>query len=137
MRHNVLLAVTDPLSPLFQDIFPGSEIAKGYASMQSKTTRIINGSLAPHFKSRLIGTMKSGPFSVAVHGLNDSGLEKMNPMTVRYFDVDSRMVSTQLLGRCLTSDTIIFLTLTLSDQSDQLYVGRDRFVVLNVFFNVF
>lgn len=108
MQHNVPLAVTDHLSPLFQDIFSDSEIAKGYASARTKTTCIINGSLAPHFKSRLISTMKSGPFSVAVDGSNDSGLEKMNPMTVRYFDVDSRMVSTQLLDMCLTSGTIIY-----------------------------
>ena len=108
MQHNVPLAITNHLSPLFGDIFPDSEIAKGYASTQTKTTCIISGSLALHFKSRLINTMKSGPFSVAVDGSNDSGLEKMNPMTVRYFDRDSGMVSTQLLDMCLTTGTIIY-----------------------------
>ena len=76
MQHNVPLAVTDHLSPLFQDIFFDSETAKGYASARTKTTCIINESLALHFKSRLTSTMKSGPFSVAVEGSNDLGLGK-------------------------------------------------------------
>ena len=91
MQHIVPLAVTDHLSPLF-DIFSDSEIPTGYASAQTKTTCIISGYLAPHFKSRLISTMTSGPFSVAVDGSNDSRLEKMSPVTVRYFDIDSSMV---------------------------------------------
>ena len=52
--------------------------------------------------------MKSVPFSVEVDGLNDLGLEKINPMTVRYLDVYSGMVSTQLLDMCLTAGTMIY-----------------------------
>ena len=49
VHHNIPLAVADHLSPLFKDIFPDSDIAKERAS--TKTTCMINGSLAPHFKS--------------------------------------------------------------------------------------
>ncbi len=103
VQHNIPLAVTDHLSPLFKDIFPDSDIAKGYASARTKTSCIVNRSLAPHFKSALVSAMLSRPFSIAIDGSNDSGLEKMNPMTVRLFDADSGMVTTQLLDMCLTT----------------------------------
>ena len=101
VQHNIPLAVTDHLSPMFKEIFPDSQIAKGYASARTKTTCILNGSLAPHFKASLVATIKSAPFSLAIDGSNDSGLEKMNPMTIRYFA--ARRVKTQLLDMCLTS----------------------------------
>ena len=78
VQNNIPLAFTDHLSPLLKDIFPDSEIAKGYASASTKTTCLVNGSLAPHFKAALVNAMKVQPFSVAVDGSNDTGLEKMN-----------------------------------------------------------
>ena len=96
------IAVTDHLSPLFKDIFPDSNIARGYASASTKTTCLINGSLAPYFKSQLVKAMQSQPFSIAVDGSNDSGLDKMNPMTVRIYDVNVGMIVTLFLDMCLT-----------------------------------
>ncbi len=78
MQNNIPLAFTDHLSPLLKDIFPDSEIARGYAAASTKTTCLVNGSLAPHFKLALVNAMKIQPFSVAVDGSNDTGLEKMN-----------------------------------------------------------
>lgn len=101
VQNNIPLAVTDDLSPMFKDIFPDSQIAKGYASARTKTTCILNGALAPHFRASLISAIKSAPFSLAIDGSNDAGLEKMNPMTIRYFE--SRRVKTELLDTCLTS----------------------------------
>ncbi len=68
MHHNIPIAVTDHLSPLFKDIFTDSEIAKGYASCKTKTMCIVNGSLAPHFNAVLVAAMKCNPFSIAVDG---------------------------------------------------------------------
>ena len=73
------------MSSLFKDIFPDSEIASGYASRKTKTTCIINGALRDHFHSRLIEVIKTRPYSLAVDGSNDTGLQKMNPLTVRVF----------------------------------------------------
>uniref|UniRef100_A0A1X7UVC4 DUF4371 domain-containing protein n=1 Tax=Amphimedon queenslandica TaxID=400682 RepID=A0A1X7UVC4_AMPQE len=103
VQHNVPLAVADHLSPLFSDIFPDSKIAKGYAAARMKTTCILNGSIAPYFKVTLIDVMKSRPFSIAIDGSNDSGLEKINPLTVRFFDEQRVLVVTQLLDMCLTT----------------------------------
>ena len=85
VQHNVPLAGADHLSPLFRDIFPDSKIAKGYAAACTKTTYILNGSIAPYFKATLVDVMKSQPFSIAIDGSNDSGLEKMNLLTFLFF----------------------------------------------------
>ena len=47
---------------------------------------MINGSLAPHFKMALIDAMKDQP-SLAIDGSNDTAVKKMNPMTVRLYDI--------------------------------------------------
>ena len=44
--------------------------------------------------------MKSCPFSICVDGSNDNGLEKMNPLTVRFFNDKRGLVETQLLDMC-------------------------------------
>lgn len=53
VQHSIPLAVTDQLIPMFKDIFSNSQIAKGYSSACTKTTYILNGLLAPHFKASL------------------------------------------------------------------------------------
>lgn len=49
--------------------------------------------------------MKEHPFAIAIDGSNDTGLQKMNPITVRIFDRESGLVSTKFLDMCLTSGT--------------------------------
>ena len=44
--------------------------------------------------------MKEEPFSLAIDGSNDNGLQKMNPMTVRIFDVSHGRISTKFLDMC-------------------------------------
>jgi hypothetical protein len=114
------ISVADHLSPLFRDIFPDSEIAQAYASAGTKTSCILNGSLAPYFKSALIDIMKNSAFSITVDGSNDNGLEKMNPLAVRFFDERCGLVSTQLLDMCLTSGIIYQVML---NDSNTLYTG--------------
>ena len=65
VQHNIPLAVTDHSNPLFKDVFPDSLIAKTYASGCTKTTCVLNGSLAPHFKSALV---KSSHFLLQLMG---------------------------------------------------------------------
>ena len=43
--------------------------------------------------------------SLAIDGSNDSGLQKMNSLTVRIFNINRSGVTTQLLDMCLTSST--------------------------------
>ena len=48
----------------------------------------------------LIEVMKSHPFSLAVDRSNDTGVEKLSPLTVRFYDVSWRRVSSHLLDMC-------------------------------------
>ena len=47
--------------------------------------------------------MQNSPFSLLVDGSNDTGLEKLNPLTVKIFDATNRQVCTGLLDMCTTS----------------------------------
>lgn len=106
VQHNIPLSLMDHLSPLLKDIFSDSDIAAGYASASTKTACVINRSLAPYFKSLLVNIMHTEPFSIAIDGSNDNGLDKMNPMTVRIYDVTRGKVVTQFLDMCLTKGKI-------------------------------
>ncbi|XP_064422522.1 uncharacterized protein LOC135360046 [Latimeria chalumnae] len=64
---------------------------------------MLNGAIAPYFQRCLVSQMKNKPFSLSVDGSNDTGLEKMNPLTVRIFDLQIHIVITQLLDLCLTT----------------------------------
>lgn len=105
VQNNIPLALADELTPLFHDAFPDSEIARNYSSRRTKTACIINGALAPFFQSSLLDSMRSGPFAVAIDGSTDTGIEKMNPLTVRLFDIQRGMVCTQFLDMCMSSSS--------------------------------
>ena len=49
--------------------------------------------------------MKVHPFSVSVDGSNNTGLEKMNPMTIRIYDVNDGKIVTKFLDMCPTSSS--------------------------------
>ena len=102
-HHNIPIAVADHLSPMFKNIFPDSQIAKMYLCARTKTACILNGALAKELQASLIQTMKHSPYSLATDGLNDTGLQKMNPLTVRIFDTNRGCVTTRFLDMCLTS----------------------------------
>jgi len=51
----------------------------------------------------LIENMKNVPFSLSVDESNDTGLEKLYPLTVKIYDVTQRHVRTQILEMCTTT----------------------------------
>ena len=105
VQHNIPFALADELTPLFQDIFPDSDIAKNFSSRRTKTACIVNGAVAPFFQQRLLENIRGNPFSLAVDGSSDSDVEKMNPLTVRLFDVNRGSVCTQFLDMCMSSSS--------------------------------
>ena len=66
--------------------FPDSEIAKHYHCACTKTACILNYALAPHLKDDLVSAMRTEPFSLSIDASTDSGLSKMNPLTVQIYD---------------------------------------------------
>ena len=47
--------------------------------------------------------MKTNPFCPLIDGSSDTGLEKLNPLTVRIFDMRRSQILTHLLDMCTTS----------------------------------
>ena len=104
-QHNVPLSLADELTPLFHDIFPDSYIAKNFSSRRTKTACILNGAIAPVLQKNLVNTMKTCPFTLAIDGSTDIGVEKMNPLTVRIFNAEYGMVHTLYLDMCMYSQS--------------------------------
>ena len=87
---------------LFKEAFPDSKIAKKYASRRTKTTVIISKSFAPHCVDYIVEHCKSQPYSVGTDGSNDTGVEKINPICVKIFDVNRlKTVTTHFVDMCL------------------------------------
>ena len=97
---NIPLAFHDHLSPMVRKVFPDSKIAVQYHSASTKATCMLNLAVAPALLKNLVQCMKAQPFSNAIDGSNDTGLEKMNPVTVRLFDLNNDKVETRFLDMC-------------------------------------
>ena len=104
VQHNIPIALANEMTPLFQDVFSDSEIAKRYASRHTKTACLINGALAPHYQQELVAYMKENPYALTIDGSSDNSIEKMNPLTVRIFDQVSGTVCTRFLDMCMSSE---------------------------------
>ncbi|XP_061571349.1 uncharacterized protein LOC133424833 [Cololabis saira] len=102
VQHDVSFAVADHFSPLWRECFKDSPTAQHFKSASTKTTCIINHAVAPHFRNELVMKMRENPFTLVTDGSNDTGLEKMNPLTVRVFDGTNKVVH-RFLDMCTTS----------------------------------
>ena len=79
---NVPLAIHNQLSPMIRKAFQDSKISAKYHSASTKATCMVNEAVAPMLIENLLESMKTHPYSISVDGSNDSGLEKMNPVTI-------------------------------------------------------
>ena len=104
VQHNLPLATADHMGPLFKAIFLDSKIASLYASGRTKTSAMINVAMGPHCHTHLVDHCKSHPFSLGINGSNDTGVNKMNPVTIRIFDISrSKTVTSHFYDMCITS----------------------------------
>ena len=124
-ENNIPLAFANQLNRLFLKIFPDSKIAKQYSSAATKTTGMINGAIAPHFLKETVDIMKKEPFSLLTDGSNDSGLKKMNPLTVRLFDVNCNKVESRFLDMCATEGTDAATAHSVFDKIDSVLISHD------------
>ena len=88
VQHNLPTETADHLAQLLKNLFPNSKIAASYASAKKKTFAIIKKAFEPYCHSFLVDYCKSNTFSVGHDGSNDTGVQKMNPISVRIFDID-------------------------------------------------
>ncbi|KAJ3596187.1 hypothetical protein NHX12_002596 [Muraenolepis orangiensis] len=103
VQHNVPFAVADHFSPLRKECFKDSPTAQNYKCARTKTMCIINEAEAPHFRKELVMKMRKNPFTLITDGSNDTGREKMNPLTVRVYHSDTSTVVHRFLDMCPTS----------------------------------
>ena len=57
-----------------------------------KASAVLNDAIAEDLKENLVDKLRLAPFSIAIDGSNDTGPEKMNPMTVKLFEISSHKV---------------------------------------------
>ena len=69
------------MSPPISNVLDG-EIVRGYVYAKTKASCILNGAVAPEFRGKLVCVMQQAPFLRNVDAPNDSGLLKMNLLTV-------------------------------------------------------
>ncbi|XP_033967957.2 uncharacterized protein [Pseudochaenichthys georgianus] len=103
VEHNVPFAVADHFSPLLKECFKDSPTAQNYKCARTKTSCIINEAVAPHFRKELVMKMRTNPFTLITDGSNDTGREKMYPLTVRVYDSFTSKVVHRFLDMCPTS----------------------------------
>ena len=72
-------------------------------SASTKPACMLNETVAPMFINNLPESMKIHPFSLSIDDSNDTGLKKMNPITVQIFDFDCNMIVTCFLDMCTTT----------------------------------
>ncbi|XP_056457345.1 zinc finger BED domain-containing protein 5-like isoform X2 [Gadus chalcogrammus] len=101
--HNIPLAFADHLGPLLKECFGDSKTAQEYRCARTKSSCITNEAIAPYFTQELVKEMKKAPYTLVTDGSNDTGVAKMNPLTVRVFM--GRKVVHQFLNMCTTTGT--------------------------------
>lgn len=104
-EHNLPLAAADHLGGLIRSSFPDSKIAQSYACARTKATCLLNDAIAPDLMMNLVSDMRTSLFSLCVDGSNDNGLQKMNPVTVRIYDVNQHKICCKFLDMCLSTES--------------------------------
>ena len=76
----LLQTIANKYGPLFRNMFPDSQIAKQYK-----------------FHIDLVSKMKTNQYTLATDESYDSDLTKLNPLTVKIFDISFSTVTSNLL----------------------------------------
>ena len=89
---------------------------------KTKASCILNGSLAPHFLQETVQIMKNDFCSSSTDGSNDTGLEKMNSLTVRLYDSSKSRVDTGFLDMWCTSGQNLGTAATVFQKIDDVMI---------------
>ena len=103
VQHNLSISLADHLGQLFKNIFTDIQITSFYACAKTKTFCIINKAFQPYYHKQIIDYYKNHCFTVGHDGSNDTGVQRMNPIAVRIFDINrSKTVFEHFYSMCLT-----------------------------------
>ena len=84
IQHNLPIATSDHLGPLFRAIFPTVKLASSMHAGEQRPLLSLKG-LGPHCHSSIVQHCQKHPFSIGIDGSSDTDVEKMNPATARIF----------------------------------------------------
>ena len=103
VQHSLSVSAADHLGQLLKNNFPDIQIASSYTCSKPKTFCIINKAFQPYYQKQTKDYFKNHPFTVGHDCSNDTGVQKMNPIAVRIFDINqSKTVSEYFHSMCLT-----------------------------------
>ena len=74
VQHNLQLATSDHLGPLFKIIFPDIKIASSNGSARTKITAIVNEAFGTHCHDFIVQHCQNYPYGCGTHGSNDTGI---------------------------------------------------------------
>lgn len=97
VEHNIPIAVADHAAPLFQAMFPDSEVAKQYSCARTKTTAIVK-CMAESTSLEIVKVLQDSHFSLATDGSTDHNDIKLYPLVVTYFDINKGEIVNRLLS---------------------------------------
>ena len=97
------MAVADQASRLFKSMFLDSQIAKKITCGRTKASAVLNDAIAEDLKENQVTKLRVSPFSIAIDVSNDMGLEKINPTTMKLFDINGHKVQQRFLDMCTTN----------------------------------
>ena len=100
VHHNLPLATADHFGLLFNIIFPDSTIASSYSSARTKTTAIVYEAFGTHCHDFIVQHCQNYPYSCGTDGSNDTGIQKMNPVSIRISDANTSKVVTNHFTVC-------------------------------------
>ena len=74
-----------------------------YSSTRTKTTAIAYGAFGTNCHDFIVQHCQNYPYSCSTDGSNDTGIQKMNPFSIRIYDANtSKVVSNHFYNMCLT-----------------------------------
>ena len=76
--------------------------------------------MAPNFLKGTIEAMKAYLYSLSTDGSNDTDWEKMNPLTVRLYDVNTSRVVTNFIDMCCTTGPTGGQTASIFNKIDEI-----------------
>ena len=103
VQRNSPLVTADQLQPLFKIIFPDGKIASSYSSARPKTTAIVNEAFGTLCHDLIVQHCQNYPYSCDTDGSNDTGIQKMNPVSIHINDANtSKVAANHFYNMCLT-----------------------------------
>lgn len=105
-QNNIPSAFAEKVNPVLLSIFSDSNMAKNYKMCKTRASCKAIEILASYFLQQAVDIMKINFEFLSTDSYNDTGIEKINPLTVHFCDINTNRIDTQFLNICCTMDQI-------------------------------